>query len=298
MRLTAMPISADRNRVIGFLLTFVAVLSVSIAAVLVKAGLGAAVDPVTLLMSRMAVATLVLWGVFPLLWPGVTRIDRRGLVVCAAAAAANAISMLCYYLALVDLDASVAHMVFSLYPVAALLILAARGERIRKGSLVSVALGLVGVYLLITPGGRVDVGRAGLVLVSAVLYPFHMALVQWYLKDYRPQTVALYVVSFIAVIVTAVRALLPLPWEPLPAIGWIVVLVTAVVSTVLSRAALFAGIQRIGSGRSALLGPMETLLTVLWAVAFLGERLVALQWMGGVLVLAGGVLAIRQRATG
>jgi len=265
--------SRDRTDTTGILLAVLAVLSVSVAPVLVKTALGAMADPVTLLALRLLVATVAFWCIFPVLWPGVLRIDQRGLLTCAAVGAANAGSMLCYYVALTRINASVAHMVFSLYPVAALLMLALRGEPVTWLRLGSLGLGLLGVYLLIGPGGRVDLVGAGLVLASAVLYPLHMTLVQWYLGDYRSQTVALYVVTSMAAILILVRLLSFRPWQPLPAVGWGVVFITGLLSTVVARVALFAGIKRIGSGRSALLGPVETLLTVLWAVLFLGERL-------------------------
>ena len=284
----------DRNCTTGFLLAVLAVLSVSVAPVLVKTALGAVADPVTLLALRLLVATIAFWCIFPILWPGVLHIDRRGLLICAAVGAANAGSMLCYYVALARINASLAHMVFSLYPIAALLLLALRGEPITLLRVGSLGLGLLGVYLLIGPGGQVDLLGAGLVLVAAVLYPLHMALVQWHLGSYRSQTVALYVVTSMAAILILVRLFSFRPWQPMPAVGWVVVFVTGLLSTVVARVALFAGIKRIGSGRSALLGPVETLLTVLWAVLFLGERLLPEQWLGGTVVLIAGLLASRR----
>ncbi|MCH8339483.1 MAG: EamA family transporter, partial [Chloroflexi bacterium] len=40
-----------------------------------------------------------------------------------------------------------------------------------------------------------------------------------------------------------------------------------------------------------LLGPLETLLTVIWSLLFLQERLSVVQWAGGGLILFGAVLA-------
>lgn len=63
----------------------------------------------------MIVATVVLWGVFAFYWSDLLRIDRRGLTGCSAVAAANTISLYCYYWALTRIDASVGHMTFSLF---------------------------------------------------------------------------------------------------------------------------------------------------------------------------------------
>jgi drug/metabolite transporter (DMT)-like permease len=113
-----------------------------------------------------------------------------------------------------------------------------------------------------------------------------------YLSHVRPQTMALYVVSFMAVIVTAARLLQPVPWQMPSPVGWGVILGTGLISTVAARLALFAGIQRIGSGQTALLGPIETALTVLWATLFLGEQLSPVQWAGGLSILVSALLAV------
>ena len=280
----------DSRRPGGLLLVLLSTVCLSVAPTLVKLGLAAAVDPVTLIAMRLIVAAAAFWVAFPIVWPDALRIDRRGLARCAAVAVANSISLLCFYLALTRIEASVAHMIFSLYPLVALVLLAGRGERITRRSLARLGLGLLGVYLLVGLGGRVDLLGASLVVGTAVAYALHMTLIQWYLGDYPSQTVALYVVSLMALILTAVRLLQFRPWQPLSPVGWGVVLVTALVSTVLARLALFAGIQRIGSGQAALFGPIETLLTVLWAFLFLGERLSPVQWAGGLSILLSAML--------
>lgn len=279
----------------GLFQAVLAIVLMSIAPTLIKVGLAVDVDPLTQLALRLLVAAAAFWIAFSLFWPGLLRIDRKGLLACAAAAAANTISMLCYYVALTHIDVSVAQMVFALSPFAALLLLATRGERISPLSLVSVGVAILGVSLLIGPGGQVDMVGVLLVLVAVLLYPLHMALAQWYLGGYPSQTVALYIVSLMACFMSGIWFVAGRSWQPLPPLGWGVILVTGLVSTVLARLAMFAGIQRIGSSRTALLGPVETLLSITWAVLFLGERLSPLQWAGGFLVLASAALTLSRR---
>jgi drug/metabolite transporter (DMT)-like permease len=131
-----------------------------------------------------------------------------------------------------------------------------------------------------------------LAAAAAVAYALHLTLGQVYLSQVRPQTMALYVVSFMALIVTAARLLQPVPWQMPSLVGWGVILGTGLISTVAARLALFAGIQRIGSGQTALLGPIETALTVLWATLFLGEQLSPVQWAGGLSILVSALLAV------
>jgi drug/metabolite transporter (DMT)-like permease len=149
--------------------------------------------------------------------------------------------------------------------------------------------------LLIGPGGEVNMVGVLLVLATATSYALHLTLSQWYLSEVPSQTVALYVVSIMAVILSVVRLLLFEPWQPLPPVGWGIVLVTGLVSTVLARLAMFAGIKNVGSGQAALLGPTETFLAILWAILFLDERLSPLQWVGGLFILSSAALAVRRR---
>jgi len=287
--------TADKGYTRGLLQVLLAVFCLSITPTLIKVGLSVEIDPVTLLALRLLVATVAFWLVFALFWPRYLRIDRKALAACAAVAAANSVSLLCYYLALTHIDVSVAHMIFSLYPVAVLLFLALRGERITRLSLARLGLAVVGVYLLIGPGGHVSPVGVMLVLVAVVSYALHLTLSQWYLSEIPSRTVALYVVSIMAVILTAVRLLQFEPWQPLPPIGWGIVLVTGLVATVLARLAMFAGIKSVGSGQAALLGPTETFLAILWAILFLGERLSLVQWAGGLLILSSAALAVHRQ---
>jgi drug/metabolite transporter (DMT)-like permease len=269
-----------------------AVLCLSIAPTLIKVGLVVEVDPVTLLALRLLTAALAFWILFALFWPQYLRVDRRGLAACAGVAAANATSLLCYYLALTHIDVSLAQMISSLYPVVVLLLLATRGEGITRISLLRLGLALLGVYLLIGPGGQANMTGVLLVLGAATGYALHLTLIQWTLTDYPSQTVALYVVSIMAGILIVVRLFQFKPWQPLPLGGWEVVLATGLVSTVLARLAMFTGIQHIGTSQAALLGPTETFLSVTWATLFLGEQLSLVQWAGGLLILSGAVLAV------
>jgi drug/metabolite transporter (DMT)-like permease len=282
-----------RNYVGGLILALLGVLCVSVAPTLIKVGLTAAIDPVTLLALRMISAAIVFWPLSLLLWPDKLRIDRRGLKACAAVGLTNTISLLCFYLALTRIEASVGLIIFSLYPLAALLMLAVRGERITGRSYIRLGLAILGVYFLLGFTGTVDLLGILFALGAATGYALHMNLIQWNLSSYASQTVALYTITTMALLTTIIRLLQCVPWRPLSPIGWGVVLGTGVVATILARLALFAGIHRVGSGQVALLGPVETFFSTLWAILFLGEQLTVWQWIGGLLIVLSAMLARR-----
>lgn len=277
---------ADRNYLAGVGLALVATVALSISGALVKLGLGQADAPVALLFMRFVVASAAFWVVLPLVSPRALQVNRSTLLSCAGVALANTTSLTCFYLASARLPASVVLIIHSLYPVVAILMLALRGERITWVSAARLVLASVGVLLLVESGKWND--PLGLVLAFGVPvgYALHLALAQWKLGHVSAQTVSLYTVS----IMTGMMGVIYLVqfrggWQPLSRTGWWVVLVTGLVSTALARLTNFAAIRRIGSGQVALLGPLGNLMSVVWALILVGERLSSLQWVGALLIL-------------
>ncbi|MEM7803262.1 MAG: EamA family transporter, partial [Chloroflexota bacterium] len=77
------------------------------------------------------------------------------------------------------------------------------------------------------------------------------------------------------------------PWP----LGWIAIVFQGIITTFIGRLITYRAIGIIGSGQYALLAPLETTLTLVWAALFLQEWLSYLQWLGAVLVLTGVFLA-------
>ncbi|UCC63566.1 MAG: DMT family transporter [Anaerolineae bacterium] len=282
----------------GILLVLFSVICLSIVPALIKVALAAAIDPILLLTLRMLVATAILWVVFALFWPDKLRIDRRGLLSCGSVAAANTGALLCYYTALTHVSASVTHVIFSLYPVVALALLTLRGERFTRLSVIRLFLGILGIYLLIGPGGRVNPRGVLLAIGAAFSWALNLALTQWRLGEYASQTAAIYVISLMTAMLGLFSLFTRRGWQSFPLAGWVVVLITGVVSTAVARLAMFVGIQRIGSGQTVLLAPVETILVMLWASLFLRERLSLVQWAGGLSILVSMALVARRGKVG
>jgi len=72
--------------------------------------------------------------------------------------------------------------------------------------------------------------------------------------------------------------------------GWAVVFGIALFPTMVAISLFMAGLPRVGAARAALVSTVEPVITVLLAVVILGERLSAVQVVGGVLVLLAVIL--------
>jgi drug/metabolite transporter (DMT)-like permease len=289
-----MKIAVSKGQIVGLLLVLLAVICMSIAPILIKVGLSAELNPVTLLTFRMIIGAAVLWIVYLLFGLQMLHIDRRGLMYCAFVAMVNCSCSIFFIFSLTRIDASIASVILSLYPAVALILLSLRGEYTNKLDLIRLGLMIFGVYLVIGPGGKVDSIGTLMVIGAAILYAFYLVLIQWHLSDYNSTTIALYVVTFMALIMSVVLVFQPTSWNFPSAKGWVVILCLGIVSTALARVAIFAGIRSIGSRQTALIGPLETLFTVLLAMLLLNERMSFIQIIGGVAIIGSALPAIRQ----
>ena len=278
----------------GWVIAMFATFSFSIAPPLTKAALNLGLEPTTLLVLRYLAAALLLLVTIWLTNRQNVAIDRRGLTICVAAGVLFWLAVLSFTWALTRLNASLATMIGAAYPLVVLVLLALRGEHFTYRNIVRLIVGFGGIYLLIGPGGQVDLIGVLLVLCTSLTYSLYLVTIQWYLKDYQAQTVTLYVVSTIAVCMSGLWLAQGAVWQAPEWRGWLLVGLLVLVSTYLGQLALFAAVRGIGSGQMALLSPIETLLTITWSVLFLGEWLSLWQWLGGALILVSMLLAMRR----
>lgn len=282
----------------GWTMALGSTLAFSIAPTVARGAITGGLNPTTLLAARLFISTLLLGGSIVLLASGRLLIDGRGLSICAAAGLANGIGMLTFFWALSRIDASIASMIFSISPLATLGLLALRGEKFTRRHLLRLVLGLGGVYLLIGLSGASGSGVDWLgviwIFVTVIAFAIHLVLIQWFLQGYEARTVTFYVVATMLLVTLGWWLIQGGEWHDPGLSGWLAIGTLAVVSTYLARLALFVGVRHLGSGQVALLLPLETLLSVTWSVLFLYERLTLWQWLGGVLILASALLAVKR----
>lgn len=283
---------------LGWALALISTVTFSIATPLGKAGIILGLDPTTMLVLRFGFAILLLAGSMALTTPDRLRIDRKGLLIATIAGVVNGLGALTFFWALTRIDASVATMIYSLNPLLVLGLLALRGEKLTYRHLLRLAIGLGGIYLLIGPGaaagGGVDWLGVLLVLYSVCGVAVELTLVQWFMQSYGTRTVTLYVLTAMWGAIFVFWLARGAEWHDPGWQGWLIIGVLALVCTYLGWLAMFTGIRTIGSGQVALLIPLETLLSMLWAFLFLKERLTFWQTIGGSLIFLSTILAVQR----
>lgn len=286
--------NSSRSVALGWALALASTVAFSFAPPVARAAIVGGMDSNQLLMLRMVIATS-LFGLTILFTARESlAMPRRALGAAVLAGVVNSAGMILFFLSLNYLEASLGSMIIALSPPIVLSLLALRGERLTRRHLVRLGLALAGVYLLISPSGDVHWGGALMALVATFLFALQMAMVQWTLVGYPVRGVVFYVTGSMTVFIVLWWLAQGAVWVEPGWAGWFDIVVLAVLSTYVARLGYYSAIAHIGSGQLALLGPLETMLSVIWSVLFLHERLAPWQLAGGVLILISAALAVER----
>ena len=285
-------------RRIGWLFAFTSALIFSTNSPIAKNIISAGMEPVTLATLRFVLASVFMAVVVGGLGMGKAKgeekpLNRRIIIIAFISGIINGFTIFAWYSSLSLIDASLAVVLgTALFPTMTLLLLALAGEKLTGRKLIRLALVFIGLYFLIAISNT-SVSFLGLiyVLIGAFMYAIHLISVQWYMKPYNTWAMVTIITFGSAFVVVFLWYLNGSPtfvpgWQ-----GWLVVAYQAVVLSFLGRAAMYAAIDRIGTGQFALLTPLETVMSLSWAFLFLGERLTQTQWFGAALILLSATLA-------
>jgi drug/metabolite transporter (DMT)-like permease len=121
--------------------------------------------------------------------------------------------------------------------------------------------------------------------VSALIYAFYVVLSSRFASDIPAEAASAHLAQACAVYFVAAGA-----WSgelSVPANGraWGLILAIAVVCTVVALRTFLAGLALVGPARASVASSVEVLVTIVLAVAFLGERIGARELCGGALIL-------------
>ena len=207
-----------------------------------------------------------------------------------------------YFTAIQNIDSGLAITIFYCNPVIVVLLswwlLGNKPSRIIVWCLVST---LIGVAIAAGQVGNADTISVILVLIVAVEYAFYMIISSKVLPKVDLFT-GVTIVMFGAASSFAIYALFaPSSVEvifPNSINGWVSVLMLAVVATVIPTATLYAGMNLIGTGKTAVIQTFEPVASILAGVIFLSEPLTLPRIIGATFVIgAVGVLATAESRT-
>jgi drug/metabolite transporter (DMT)-like permease len=201
----------------------------------------------------------------------------------------------CFFAALERIDASLLSLLLYTFPTMVAVAAVALGrERLDRRRVAALALATGGLVLVVAGAGAgaLDPLGAALGLGAAVVYTTYILVSEGIARRLRPEVLSALVCTGAALTLTVGTSLLGelRPGDVTPA-GWGWLASLSVVSTVGAVSLFFAGLRRAGPTTASILATVEPVVTVVLAFLVFGETLVAVQLVGGALVLA-AVLAL------
>jgi drug/metabolite transporter (DMT)-like permease len=169
-------------------------------------------------------------------------------------------------------------------------------ERITPPRVLALILAMIGLALTIRIGGDEEGGRIPttatgvlLGLGCAAIYATYLIIGSRIIRKAGALPSATIVIASAA---CAYLALATIVGFELPATtgGWTGALGLALFSTVIGITAMLAGMQRIGAVRASTLATIEPVVTTVVGAAVLHERLLAMQVVGGALIIAAAII--------
>lgn len=263
-------------------------------AIFARLAFSAGANVTGVLAARFAIAGVLLAAVMVATgrpWP-----RGRALAVAVAMGAIGYVGQaMCFFAALHFASAGLVALLLYTYPtlvvVLAAMFLGARLTRVKVALLVASFAGLA----LTLGGGQGSAAGIALGLAAAAFYSVYIVVGARELGHVD----ALASTTVVCLSAAAVLALSPAVAEPrFPADpwGWAAVGAIAIVSTVVSILAFFAGLKRVGPAVASIVSTLEPVVTVVLAWLVLGESLTAWQLAGGAIVLTCAAFLARARS--
>jgi len=236
-------------------------------------------SPLAVVALRTSMAALVLVLIIAIFSRESFYIYPAGLLVCVTAGVINGIGSIFYYVGLSKLNASVAQMLYSLYPFFVAFWFQLDRQHPSKLTIFRIILASSSAFLLTrATTGDIDLWGVLFMLIAAALYALHLPINQRVLYDVPAPTVTVYTLLAMSAVVLPMYLIFDGSWSTAAA-PWAPVLALTTV-TFFSRLLLFLGVKHIGGMQTALLGLAELLVTITLSHIILGESLTTLQWLG------------------
>ncbi len=267
-----------------------------VATVLARYAFAAGVTPETAICLRFVIAACVLGGVLAANGQLSKLTRTHTLVFFLLGLFAYTVMGTTWFIALNSMPSWLVSLFIASYPLtvtlSAWLFLGDTMDAYRWASLFTVILG--SVLIILRPFEGASLVPVLLMLGNIVTYTIYMLVGQKWSRGVSP-LLSTFWISCGAALGTFLYALavgrFALAFHPS---AWLWLALLGVVSTVLSIVLLWQSVNLIGATRSALVGAISPLVSIVLGVTLLGERMTAIQAVGGALILA-GVLIVQLR---
>lgn len=202
-----------------------------------------------------------------------------------------------YFSSVKYISTALAALLLYLYPVfVAVLSFFVNKERLSVPLVLSMVISLFGmVFVLGSPGGNSNIIGVLLALGAAVVYSFYIVIGNRVALKVPPIITSAFIALFASVsffIWGVFTDTLNFEFE---ASGWLPILSIAIFSTVVSMFCFFAGMNLTGPTKASILSMIEPVVTSVFSILLLQEKMSYPQIFGGLIVLTGAILVVVAR---
>jgi drug/metabolite transporter (DMT)-like permease len=308
----ATPRKPRNPQVVGVVMYLLAALFFAINGVLGKSAIEAGLDPLPLVELRNAGAMVILIVIVAIVRPRAFRVTRKELpfLIIYGVLAFTLVQFL-YFFTISRVPVGVGTLLAFLAPIiVALYVKFVRKQPVRSRIWLAIFLTLLGLALVAQVWQGLTLDSIG--IMSGLLLAFFLAL-YWILgesgqghRDALSLTMWGFIFSTATWSIIAPWTRFPFQmltenaapmrpgWPGLPI--WLVMLIGIVFGTVFSFLLVLGSLRRLGAARAGIVGTSEPVWAGILALLFLGEMLTPIQGIGGLIVIAGIIVAETSRA--
>lgn len=164
-------------------------------------------------------------------------------------------------------------------------------EKLTKRTIIAMAISFSGMLLVLgAPGGKIQPLGITLAVGAAVIYSLYIIVGNKVTAHVPPITASAYIALFAALSFFVWGTGSGTLHFQFDVKGWLPIIGTSLVSSVLAMLTFFSGMNIIGPTKAAILSMLEPVITFLLSMIFLREHMSFIQMIGGLVVLSGATL--------
>ena len=251
----------------------------------------------TVLFVRFTMAALFFFAVLKIRRVPVRVTGRQLLVLFLLGGIFYTSMSTMYFLSVKYVPSSVAALMLNTYPVfVALMSVFLDKEKLGARTIVAILLSMVGMMLVLgTSFGGINLTGVSLALGAGVIYSTYIFIGNRLIREIPPLVTTAFVTLFTActLLVSGVAAG-QIDFE-IGMQSWIACATLAFFSTILSIFLQLKGLELIGTTRTSVLSLLEPIVAIVLSALVLHDALSFAQWIGALVVIAGGVLVVAVR---
>ena len=277
------------DRLIGVFLVALSAACFGTNAIFARIGYDAGANPCTFLFIRFLIASRVM---FLIMTARGLNFPRGRLLVSLAMIGGIGLAgaTLSFYTAIQLAPVNLVIVIAYMYPTVVTLLAAMfLKQPITRYKIIALLMTLVGILFTIGLDSGGYVLGIILAIVTAIFYSLYLVFGSKSIQRAGPFPASTVIIISVALIYCLIVGLQGLQMPKVPS-GWLAVVASALISTVLGIVALFEGLKRIDTANAAIISTFEVVVVVVLSAIILGETITLHKILGACLVIGAVII--------